>query len=408
MDLFSDTVNEPSASGPRVFSVAEITRKIKFLIEESFPALMVQGEISNLSRPGSGHIYFTLKDEQAQIKCVVWRSQAETFLVELAEGMSVIVRGSLSLYDRGGYYQIVVQQVQPRGLGELQLAFERLKRKLFDEGLFDAGHKVPIPEYPDVVGVITSRTGAAIRDIVSVMRRRRPSLQVVLAPVRVQGDGAAAEIVAAIRDMDAWGGADVMIVGRGGGSLEDLQAFNDENVARAIHACKTPTVSAVGHEVDFTMADFVADVRAATPSAAAEMVAPDGTEIQQRLHGLRSALRQSVLTSLDSLRQNVHRLETHYALRQPENLVAEYRQRSDDLDRRLGQSAARLLRHRQERTTHLERHLMVLDPANTLKRGYAIVKSDSGVVQRAHQLSIGDRASVQFQDGHVPVEVVPS
>lgn len=409
MDLFSPTGQEDQGgkSGAKVYSVAEITRQIKFLLEESFPTLLVQGEISNLNMHSSGHIYFTLKDEQAQIRCVVWRSQAENLRFAPEEGMKILVRGRLALYERGGYYQIAVQQIQPQGLGELQLAFERLKRKLLDEGLFDEARKKPLPEHARVVGVVTSPTGAAIRDIISVIRRRMPSMPIVLMPVRVQGEGAAAEIASAIRTMDDWG-VDVLIVGRGGGSLEDLWAFNEEVVARAIFECHTPVVSAVGHEVDFTIADFVADVRAATPSAAAELVTPDKADMEQHLRHLRQALIRNLQGRFSAWRQSVTRLENHYALRQPENTVAQYRQRTDEWDRRLTQCVLQSVALSARRLDALKRNLQLLSPHRTLRRGYAMVRRDQTVIQSVSQLKDHDRATVEFHDGTVPVEVVSS
>lgn len=409
MDLFSEIGQEDQGGKPRakVYSVAEITHQIKFLLEESFPILLVQGEISNLNMHSSGHIYFTLKDEQAQMRCVVWRSQAENLRFAPEEGMKILVRGRLALYERGGYYQIVVQQIQPQGLGELQLAFERLKRKLLGEGLFDETRKKPLPEHPQVVGVVTSPTGAAIRDIISVIRRRMPSMPIVLMPVRVQGEGAAVEIASAIRTMDDWG-VDVLIVGRGGGSLEDLWAFNEEAVARAIFECHTPVVSAVGHEVDFTIADFVADVRAATPSAAAELVTPDKADMEQRLRHLRHLLIRNLQNRLSAWRQAVTRLESHYALRQPENAVAQYRQRTDELDRRLSKSVLQTVSLSAQKLDALERNLQLLSPHHTLRRGYAMVRRGQTVIQNASQLKDHDRAIVEFHDGTVPVEVLPS
>ncbi len=409
MDLFSEIGQEDQGGKPgaKVYSVAEITHQIKFLLEESFPILLVQGEISNLNMHSSGHIYFTLKDEQAQMRCVVWRSQAENLRFAPEEGMKILVRGRLALYERGGYYQIVVQQIQPQGLGELQLAFERLKRKLLGEGLFDETRKKPLPEHPQVVGVVTSPTGAAIRDIISVIRRRMPSMPIVLMPVRVQGEGAAAEIASAIRTMDDWG-VDVLIVGRGGGSLEDLWAFNEEAVARAIFECHTPVVSAVGHEVDFTIADFVADVRAATPSAAAELVTPDKADMEQRLRHLRHLLIRNLQNRLSAWRQAVTRLENHYALRQPENAVAQYRQRTDELDRRLSKSVLQTVSLSAQKLDALERNLQLLSPHHTLRRGYAMVRKGQTVIQNASQLKDHDRAIVEFHDGTVPVEVLPS
>ncbi len=400
MDLFSLTGNEDtSPPQPHVFTVTEITRRIKFLLEEGLPLLVVEGEISNLSVHRSGHTYFTLKDEGAQIRCVLWRSQAEKISVVFREGIKVIVKGRLAVYEKGGVYQIVVQDLQPQGIGALQLALEKLKRKLYDEGLFDPAHKQPVPEFPGTVGVVTSPTGAAIRDIVSVIHRRWPGIRIVLAPVNVQGPGAADEIVGAIRDMERWGQADVLIVGRGGGSLEDLWAFNEERVARAIFACSIPVISAVGHEVDFTIADFVSDVRAATPSAAAELVAPDRSEVKQRLNDLRDGLKQGTVEHVRDLRRAVREIQNHYAFRQPENLVAQYRQLADELDRRLQFHVANEFRLAQQHIANLARHLQNLNPHNTLSRGYTITRQAGRVVSSVQRLTVGEAASIEFADG---------
>ncbi len=249
-----------------IYTVSSLTHEIKMLLETSFPRLWVEGEISNYKAHSSGHIYFTLKDENAQIRCAMWRFKAGELLFRLEDGLKVIVEADIQVYEKSGNYQLIVQQLQPAGIGALQLAFEQLKQRLRAEGLFDEAHKKPLPTFPERVGVITSPTGAAIRDIISVVHRRFPAVQLILYPVRVQGEGAAEEIVHAIKDFNEFKEVDVLIVGRGGGSLEDLWAFNEEKVARAIYASRIPVVSAVGHEVDFSISDFVADRRAATPT----------------------------------------------------------------------------------------------------------------------------------------------
>ena len=269
-----------------VITITELTRQIKFSLESSFPRVWVEGEISNFKQHTSGHLYFTLKDEGAQLSALMWRSRVANLTFQPEDGMKVIARGSITVYPPRGNYQLDVDQIQPLGLGELQLAFERLKQKLDAEGLFDAEHKKPIPEFPECIGLVTSETGAALQDIRSVLSRRHPSVEVVLAPVRVQGAGAAEEIADAIKYLNQYGGIDVLIVGRGGGSLEDLWAFNEEVVARAIYASKIPIISAVGHEIDFSIADFVADLRAPTPSAAAELVVRDRTELLEDIGNL--------------------------------------------------------------------------------------------------------------------------
>jgi exodeoxyribonuclease VII large subunit len=406
MDLFSSAGKVPAEEKlpgdepkQKIYSVAEITRQIKFLVEESFPILIVEGELSNLTRHSSGHIYFTLKDEHAQIKCVIWRMQASQIGCELNDGMKILVKGKLSVYEKGGSYQITVSNIQPAGIGELQLALEQLKKKLFDEGLFDEAHKKPLPEFPISVGIITSPTGAAIRDIVSVARRRMPSVTIILAPVKVQGAGAAAEIAQAIEDFNRYRNVDVLIVGRGGGSLEDMWAFNEEKVARAIFNSAIPIVSAVGHEIDFTIADLVADVRAATPSAAAELVIPDQIEIRQRLADLRHTLAKHVAEKIEAHRATLEQLEMRYGFRQPGNLIAEYRQQADDLERQLHRCILRWVDLQKQKSGHLEKRLQALNPRNTLKRGYTITRQNNQVIQRAAQFSQSENTEIEFYDG---------
>ncbi|HFE62791.1 MAG TPA: exodeoxyribonuclease VII large subunit, partial [Caldithrix sp.] len=246
----------------RVYTVSDLTREIKQVLESSFPRLWVEGEISNLKRHSSGHLYFTLKDSNSQLNCAMWRFRVGQLLFQPQDGMKVLVEGDVQVYERGGYYQLIVNQIQPAGIGDLQLAFEQLKKKLHAEGLFDESHKKRLPQFPERIGVVTSPTGAAIRDIVSVVSRRFPGVQLIINPVRVQGETAKEEIAQAIREFNEYGKVDVLIVGRGGGSLEDLWAFNEEVVARAIFDSKIPVISAVGHEIDYSISDFVADRRA--------------------------------------------------------------------------------------------------------------------------------------------------
>ncbi|MFQ5772424.1 MAG: exodeoxyribonuclease VII large subunit, partial [bacterium] len=253
------------------YSVSELTRQIKFLLESSFPEIWVQGEISNFTHHSSGHMYFSLKDENAQISCVMWRSRNQHLFFTPQDGMKVILDARITVYEKRGAYQLDVLQMQPAGVGELQLAFEQLKNRLREEGLFSEEFKKPIPLYPERIGIVTSPTGAAVQDLISVLQRRFPGIEIIINAARVQGEGAATEIARAIDDFNDYGKVDVLIVGRGGGSLEDLWAFNEEVVARAVFRSKIPIISAVGHEVDFTICDFVADLRAPTPSAAAEL-----------------------------------------------------------------------------------------------------------------------------------------
>jgi exodeoxyribonuclease VII large subunit len=319
--------------------------------------------------------------------------------------MKVIARGSITVYPPRGSYQLDVEQIQPLGIGELQLAFDRLKQKLAAEGLFDPVHKKPIPEFPDCIGIITSETGAALQDIRSVLSRRHPSVEVILASVRVQGAGAAEEIAEAIEHMNHYGGIDVLIVGRGGGSLEDLWAFNEERVARAIYASKIPIISAVGHEIDFSIADFVADLRAPTPSAASELVVRDRTELLEDIGNLCYTMRGAIDTQMSSFRERVASLLTSYSFNRPRDLVREFSQRVDEIDRSLGVSFNHIARTAHQRYDSLRYHLQALNPHGVLKRGYSIVRKEGRIVSSAWSLHQGDEAEIQFHDGTISVQV---
>lgn len=389
----------------RVLTVSELTSQIKFALESSFPQVWIQGEISNAKLHSSGHFYFTLKDESAQISAVMWRSRVANLLFKPEDGMDVIARGSITVYPPRGNYQIDVTQLQPLGRGELLLAFERLKKKLEAEGLFDPAHKKPIPEFPERVGVVTSETGAALQDIRSVLSRRFPSLEVIVYPVRVQGAGAADEIAEAIRELNRYGEIDVMIVGRGGGSLEDLWAFNEEVVARAIYASKIPVISAVGHEIDFSIADFVADMRAATPSAAAELVVRDRTELLDILRKMCYTMHQAIEDQINALRDRIQSLLGSYSFNRPRDLLRQFMQRVDEWERSLLLRMTHLHERLVSRHRAAQQRLEALSPVRVLERGYAIVWKEGKVVSSARRLREGDRADIQFHDGNVPTRV---
>lgn len=410
MDLFSrlyegDEKQEVEADRPHVYSVAEITREIKILLEDGFPQVTVEGEISNLTRHSSGHRYFTLKDDHAQIRCVMWRSDAERVAVTMEQGSKVVVKARLAVYEKAGSYQLVVTDVQPKGVGELQLAFERLKRKLFEQGFFDEARKKPIPLYPERVGVVTSPTGAAIRDMVSVLRRRMPHIQIVLYPVRVQGRGAAEEIADAIRDFSQYGNADVLIVGRGGGSLEDLWAFNEEIVARALFECTIPVISAVGHEIDFTIADFVADRRAPTPSAAAEMVASHRDELLDKLNTTRHHLIRFLHRFIQDRRQTLHQVVREYGFRHPENRVVQFRLDVDQLGVRLTRALRQRVQMESRLVEQLQKRLQSLNPQHTMARGYAIVRQHGAALSRRAEVTVNEEATLEWIDGTASVHV---
>ena len=383
----------------KTYSVSQLTRDIKSVLEQSFPRLWVEGEISNYKRHSSGHIYFTLKDESAQISCAMWKFRAAQLAFLPQDGIKVLVEGDVQVYERSGNYQLIIQQIQPAGVGALQMAFEQLKRRLLAEGLFDDAHKKTLPLFPGSVGVITSPTGAAIRDIVSVIQRRSPATKIVLLPVRVQGAGAAEEIAAAIGTFNKYQNVDVLIVGRGGGSLEDLWAFNEEIVARAIFDSTVPVISAVGHEVDFSIADFVADHRAPTPSAAAEIAVRDWREIQGQLNYFHEKMGSLLHKRLDNLRDQLTNWQNSYAFRRPLDLVFQHRQRLDELQRSLTNNVNHAIQMRQVNLKHIQTQLNSLNPDAILKRGYSIATRNGKILTDASQLANGDSVHIRLASG---------
>ena len=389
----------------KILTVTEITRKIRIYLEETFPQVWVQGEISNCKQHTSGHLYFTLKDEAAQISAVMWRSNLENLLFLPEDGMKVVVRGLITVYPPKGNYQIDVDKIQPLGVGELQIAFERLKQKLAAEGLFDRDHKRQIPKFPQRVGIITSETGVALQDIRSVLSRRFSAVEVILIPVKVQGAGAAEEIAQAIVDMNRFGKVDVIILGRGGGSMEDLWAFNEEVVARAVYHSKLPIISAVGHEIDFSISDFVADLRAPTPSAAAELVVRDRVELLDILRNLSYTMRNNLEERTEGLRNRIESLVASYAFNRPKDMMRESAQDVDEFERSLSLKFRHLYQLSQQQYRTFHQRLETLDPGGVLRRGYAIVRKDGRVVTSSHTLVGGDRATLRFHDGEVGTRV---
>lgn len=392
----------------RIYTVSQVTSRIKTLLESSLPVLWVEGEISNFVHHSSGHMYFTLKDEKSQLPCVMFRSANSRLSFKPESGASVNAWGRIKVYEPSGRYQLYVESMKPAGLGALAAAFEELKRKLAAEGLFDPDKKRPIPRFPRTVAVATSPTGAAVRDIVRVIGSRMPATRVVVVPTPVQGADAPAGIVDAIRSIDAWGGADVAIVGRGGGSLEDLMAFNDESVARAIAGASTPIVSAVGHEIDLTISDLVADVRAATPSNAGELVVPDRGELARALSASRTRLGNAIESRLSSLERSVRACVSAYAFRLPEATVDRLAQRTDELSRRLSAAVAARLSAVRSGLDRLRSELRLADPANVMARGFAAVSAlpDLVPVRSASDVSEGSGVRVTVADGSFDCEVV--
>lgn len=387
----------------RIYSVSEITREIKLTLEEGFPPMWVEGEISNLKKHSSGHLYFSLKDAEAQISCVMWRGRNQHLLFRPQDGMKVHVFGGITVYERQGRYQLDVHQIRPAGVGELQMAFEALKKQLDEEGLFDAEHKKLLPEFPQRIGIVTSPTGAAIRDIESIIARRFPSVELILRPVRVQGEGAAAEIVQAIEEFNQYGQVDILIVGRGGGSLEDLWAFNEEAVARAIFRSEIPVVSAVGHEIDFSISDFVADVRASTPSAAAELIVKNRDELIQSIIQWADRMVYALRERIGRYRDRIESLQRSYGFREPHNRIREYRLRLDDLSRNLAILQSHRLKSFQSDVERLRSKLKSLNPMDVLKRGYSITTriSDGLVLTRAADVEKDEKVRIRLSKGSV-------
>jgi exodeoxyribonuclease VII large subunit len=393
--------DEPE-SAPAVLSVWQLTEQLKDVMEAAFPAVWVAGEISNFSRPSSGHCYLTLKDDRAQLRAVVWRSTAARLRFDLEDGLEVLCQGSIELYAPRGTYQLVVQQIQPKGIGALELALRKLREKLAAEGLFDPARKRPLPRFPQRIAVVTSPTGAAIRDFLEVLRRRWLGADVLVVPVRVQGEGAGREIAAAIALVNRLRTpVDCLVVTRGGGSLEDLWSFNEEVVVRAIHASRIPVVSAVGHEIDVTLSDLVADVRALTPSEAAERIVPAADELRLGLRQYGQRLTVGLTRRTAAARAALDALAARRVFRKPLDRVHDLARRVDELqtrgDRALRQ---RLIRARRD-ADGLAARLESLSPLAVLARGYSLTTraADGQLVRDAATLSPGDRITTRFAAG---------
>jgi exodeoxyribonuclease VII large subunit len=392
---------------PKIYTVSDLTTEIRTLLEDSFAGVWVEGELSNFRHHSSGHMYFTLKDQESQIRAVMFRQQNRQLKFRPQDGLATLIYGEISVYEPRGEYQIVVEYMEPRGIGALQLAFEQLKERLQAEGLFDDSRKRPIPMLPGRIGVITSPTGAAIRDILQVLRRRFAGVDVLIYPVTVQGDQAAPEIVEAIHELNRRGGLDVLIVARGGGSIEDLWAFNEEVVARAIAASKIPVISAVGHQVDYTIADFVADLRAPTPSAAAELVVSKKDELAQRLDDLQARMSGAVRSRLEALIVRVGGLERHLRLLNPMEQIRMQRRHMTALWKDLTGWADRRLAVLNGELKAAAGKLDSLSPLAILSRGYSICLRVPGheIVKESAELVVGDEVQVRLHRGRLHCEV---
>ena len=390
-----------------VLTVSALTFVLKNVVEDAFPHVWVSGEISNFLRAGSGHVYFTLKDDSAQLKAVMWRSTAQRIRFDLRDGMDVIAAGPIQVYEARGQHQLVVEQLQPKGIGPLELAFRQLQQKLAAEGLFAPERKRPLPRYPQRIALITSPTGAAVRDMIQVLTRRWPRADIVVVPVAVQGDQAAGQIAAALRRVHLIPGVDVVICGRGGGSMEDLWAFNEEIVARAICACRVPVVSAVGHEVDVTIADLVADRRALTPSEAAELVVPLESDVRAELDLIRQRLMSSLRQQTQRARLRLDSLAGRRCFARPLDRIHELSHKLDDLEARLKRGVRQTIETSRQQVHSLASSLNALSPLAVLDRGYSLTKrvSDGELIRDAATVAVGDQLSTLLARGSIVSEV---
>ncbi len=435
-----------SPQDDKTLSVSELNGIARSILEAELADVWVEGELSNLARPSSGHLYFSLKDDKAQIRCALFRNRGRLLRFDPDNGLRVRVNGRVSLYEPRGDYQLIVTRMEPAGEGALQQAFEQLKRKLYKAGLFDEALKKSLPPFPDTIGIITSPSGAAIRDILQILHRRYPRANVIIYPVQVQGDGSAEQIVAAIETANRRNESDLLILTRGGGSIEDLWSFNDERVAQAIHASRLPIISAIGHEIDFTIADFVADLRAPTPSAAAEIATPERAGLQQLVMSHETRLKALLTGKILVQQTSIDNLQRRLEQSSPSAQLQQQGQRLDELERRLVYGMSRhldnashrllittqslfalrplqhikrvqehivqrerhLLQHMQEqinryrsRVENLKDALNLLNPEHVLGRGYAIVsRTDTGeVISHAHALQPGEAVDIRFSDG---------
>ncbi len=386
-------------------TVSELTKHLKRLIEGNVPVVSVVGELSNYVHHTSGHRYFTLKDESSQLRCVMFKWQAARVDFTPEEGMSLNAVGNVTVYERGGQYQLNVVRLVPMGRGELLLRLEELKKKLAEEGIFD--NERPIPAYPAVIGVATSPTGAAVRDIISVISRRAPNVKIILRPATVQGEDAPLDIVGGIRDLNEATDADVLIVGRGGGSIEDLWCFNDERVARAIAASGKPVISAVGHETDFTLADFAADLRAPTPSAAAELVVKDMSELRQNIAKYAVMLKRGVMKNIDDIALRLEHARRGLSPERFQQMLVIKSQHVDELAMRIRNTAGRMIAEKEKTVGSLESKLLALNPAAVLERGYSIVyrDADSGVVDDYRKVEKNDGIFIVLAKGRLRAKV---
>ncbi len=386
-----------------LLTVTELTRGIRTSLEYDFSNIGVLGELSNVRTPGSGHIYLTLKDKNAQLQAVIFRNAAKRIKFELKDGLEVMSYGSITVYEPRGQYQLIINKIEPKGIGSLQLAFQQLKEKLEKEGLFARSHKKPIPFIPQKIGIVTSPTGAAIKDILHIIERRFANVEILINPVKVQGEGAAKEIASAITELNNVSGIDVIIAGRGGGSLEDLWAFNEEIVARSIFKSKIPIISAVGHEIDITIADLVADKRALTPSEAGELVVPRKDLLIEILEKLRTRQLQALSSKLRLSKDRLLRITNSYAIKQPFDRLHRWQQKLDEFSQRLNLNITHALSTEKDKLSGFAGKLESLSPLNVLRRGYSITThKDNNISLRViKNLKKGDQIKTILSKGRI-------
>lgn len=393
---------------PTVLTVTQLNNYVKRLLDGDYSlnCVFMVGEISNFNNHyRTGHMYFTLKDENSAIKAVMFKSNAQRLRFMPEDGMSVIVRGRVSLFEAAGAYQIYIDDMQPDGVGALTLQFEQLKRKLAEEGLFDASHKKSLPPFPEKVGIITSPTGAAVQDIKNILSRRFPCAEAILYPVSVQGENAENQLVKAVNYFSNTGSVDVVIIGRGGGSIEDLWSFNSEKLARAIYDCRVPIISAVGHETDFTISDFVADRRAETPSAAAEMAVPDMAELKKQLNSISYEIMSIVRSMISESRESLNAIKNNNCLKDPFNTINIKRMMLDGTEIKLNSFAKTEIQKYRHGFSSTVAKLNALSPLNVLARGYSVAYSNGKIVSSSDNLTVGDNLSIDFYNGSAVCEI---
>ncbi|MDR4508643.1 MAG: exodeoxyribonuclease VII large subunit [Candidatus Brocadiaceae bacterium] len=404
LPLFPDTAKGRN----EILTVTELTQKIRNVLESGFFHIWITGEVSNLKKPSSGHVYLTLKDSGAQLQAVMFKSVANRIKFDLQDGMGFLVYGSITVYEPRGQYQLIIEKIEPKGIGALQLAFLQLKERLGKEGLFDPGRKKPLPVLPKKIAIVTSLTGAAIRDILNVINRRFAKVEILIYPVKVQGEGAAQEIARAIDDLNDFQDIDVMIIGRGGGSLEDLWAFNEEVVARSVSASRIPVISAVGHEIDVTISDLVADKRALTPTEAGELVVPRYDQVKDSLVKIRTRLIQTLYNKIQIIASSLLRIEKSVMFKRPFDKIHRLQQETDDFIQRLATACKHLVELEQERLSGIVRRLESMSPLKVLKRGYSITTNGkkNKPIKSAEELTVGTKIATRFFEGSVISSVV--